>query len=63
MAVNTRDPVGNNAARLVLAEDRPGRFDGLIASRSRLQMCTDLAAIEEIDLGLLAHCLQQPLTH
>jgi hypothetical protein len=59
MAVNTRDPVGENAARLVLAEDRPGEFDQLIASRSRLQLCTCLAAIEEIELGLLAHCLHQ----
>jgi hypothetical protein len=59
MAVNTRDPAGNNAARLVLAEDHPGQFDQLIASRSRLQLCTCLAAVEEIELGLLAHCLQQ----
>jgi hypothetical protein len=59
MAVNTRDPVGNNAARLVLAEDHPGQFDQLIAPRSRLKLCTSLAAIEEIELGLLAHCLQQ----
>jgi hypothetical protein len=59
MAVNTRDPVGNHAARLVLAEDQPGQFDQLIASRSRLKLCTSLAAIEEIELGLLAHCLGQ----
>ena len=59
MAVNTRDPVGNNAGRLVLAEDRPGQFDELIASRSRLKLCTCLAAIEEIELVLLAQCLQQ----
>jgi hypothetical protein len=59
MSIATRDPVGNNASRLVLAEDRPGEFDQLIAPRSRLKLCTDLAAIEEIDLGLLAHCLQQ----
>jgi hypothetical protein len=59
LAVATRDPVGNNAARLVRAEDRPGQFDWLIASRTRLQLCTCLAAIEEIELGLLAHCLQQ----
>jgi hypothetical protein len=59
MAVNTRDAIGNNADRLVLAEDHPGEFDQLIASRSRLMLCTCLAAIEEIELGLLAHCLQQ----
>ncbi len=60
MAVNTRDPVGNDAGRLVLPEDRPGEFDQVIASRSRLQLCTCLAAIDEIELGLLAHCLHQP---
>ena len=61
MAVATRDPVGNDAGRLVLAEDYPGQFDPLIASPLRLKMCTSLAAIEEIELGLLAHCLgQQP---
>lgn len=59
IAVNTRDPIGNNAARLVLAEDRPGEFDQLIASRSRLKLCACLAAIDEIELSLLAHCLQQ----
>jgi hypothetical protein len=59
MAVNTRDPVGNNAGSLVLAEEHPGEFDQLIASRSRLMLCTCLAAIEEIELGLLARCLQQ----
>jgi hypothetical protein len=59
MAVATRDPVGNNAARLVLVEDRPGQFDELFASRLRLMLCADLGAIEEIEPGLLAHCLQQ----
>ncbi len=59
MAINTRDPVGNDAGRLVLAEDHPGQFDQLIASRSRLRLCTSLAAIEEIELRLLAHCLGQ----
>jgi hypothetical protein len=59
LAVATRDPVGNNAARMVLAEDRPGQFDPLIASRSRLRLCTCLAVIEEIELGLLARCLQR----
>ncbi|MGA8543866.1 MAG: hypothetical protein WB785_01215 [Mycobacterium sp.] len=59
MAVNTRDPVGNDAGRLVLAEDHPGQFDQLIASRSRLRLCACLAAIEEIELRLLAHCVQQ----
>ena len=59
MSVATRDPVGNNAARLVLAEDYPGQFDQLIASRSRLKLCVSVAAIEEIELGLLAHCLEQ----
>ncbi|MFZ0906117.1 MAG: hypothetical protein WAN71_20060 [Mycobacterium sp.] len=59
MAVNTPDPVGNDAGRLVLAEDHPGEFDQLIATRSRLMLCTCLDAIEEIELGLLAHCLQQ----
>jgi hypothetical protein len=59
MSVATRDPVGNNAARLVLVEDRPGQFDELIASRLRLTLCADLGAIEEIEQGLLAHCLQQ----
>lgn len=59
LAVNTRDPVGNDAARLVTAQDLPGQFDELIGSRSRLRLCASLAAIEEIELGLLAHCLQQ----
>lgn len=59
MAANSRDPVGNDAAGLVLAEDRPGEFDQRIASRSRLMLCSCLDAIEEIELGLLAHCLQQ----
>jgi hypothetical protein len=59
LAVATRDPVGNNAARMVLAEDRPGVFDELIAPRSRLRLCTSLAVIEEIELGLLARCLQR----
>jgi hypothetical protein len=59
MAVNSRDPDGNDAAGLVLAEDHPGEFDQLIASRSRLMLCSCLAAIEEIELGLLADCLQQ----
>jgi drug/metabolite transporter (DMT)-like permease len=48
MAVNARDPVGNNAGRLVRAEDYPGEFDELIASRLPLKLCTSLAAIEEI---------------
>jgi hypothetical protein len=59
MAAATRDPVGNNPARLVTAEDRPGQFDELIAPRLRLTLCTDLGSIEEIEQGLLAHCLQQ----
>lgn len=59
MSVATRDPAANNAALLVLPEDRPGQFDPLIAPRTRLVLCTDLAAIEEIDLGLLAHVLRQ----
>jgi hypothetical protein len=57
MVISTRDPVGNDAGRLVLPEDHPGQFDPLIASRSRLKLCTSLAAIEEIELGLLARCL------
>jgi hypothetical protein len=61
MAVATRDPVGNDVARLVLAEDYPGQFDPMIASRSRLKLCVSLAAIEEIELGLLARCLGQHL--
>ncbi|HEY9302955.1 MAG TPA: hypothetical protein VIO95_01530 [Mycobacterium sp.] len=60
MAISTRDPVGNDAGRLVLAEDYPGQFDQLIASRLRLKLCVSVAAIEEIELGLLAHCLGQP---
>jgi hypothetical protein len=59
MAISTRDPVGSDAGRLVLPEDYPGEFDPLIASESRLKLCTGLAAIEEIELGLLAHCLGQ----
>jgi hypothetical protein len=59
LAVATRDPVGNNPARMVLAEDRPGQFDPLIASQSRLRLCTCLAVIAEIELGLLAYCLQR----
>jgi hypothetical protein len=59
MAISTRDPVGDDASRLVLPEDRPGQFDQLIASRLRLKLCVTLAAIEEIELGLLAKCLGQ----
>jgi hypothetical protein len=59
LAINTRDPVKNNAARLILPEDRPGEFDYLFGSRSRLKLGTCLGAIAEIELGLLAHCLQQ----
>jgi hypothetical protein len=59
MAISTRDPVGNDASRLVLPEDRPGQFDQRIASRLRLKLCVTLAAIEEIELGLLAQCLGQ----
>lgn len=61
MAISTRDPVGDNAGRLVLAEDYPGQFDPLIASQLRLKLCVSVAAIEEIELGLLARCLGQPL--
>jgi hypothetical protein len=44
---------------LILPEDRPGEFDYLFGSRSRLKLCTCLCAIEEIELGLLVHCLHQ----
>jgi hypothetical protein len=59
LAISTRDPVKNNAARLILPEDRPGEFDYLFGSRSRLKLGTCLAVIAEIELGLLAHCLRQ----
>jgi hypothetical protein len=59
IAVSTRDPAQNNAARMILPEDRPGEFDYLLGSRSRLKLATSLAVIKEIELGLLAHCLQQ----
>jgi hypothetical protein len=59
IAINTRDPVKNNAARLILPEDRPGEFDYVFGSRSRLKLGTCLGAIAEIELGLLGHCLQQ----
>ncbi|MGB6209802.1 hypothetical protein [Mycobacterium sp.] len=59
MAINTRDPIGNDAGRLVLPGDYPGALDERIASRSRLKLCACLAAIDEIELGLLAHCVQQ----
>jgi DNA-binding MarR family transcriptional regulator len=59
IAVANRDPAAKDAARLLRAEDRPGEFDQLIASRSRLMVCAGLAPIKEIEVGELANCLQQ----